>query len=451
MCEVFTDHSDLRWGYMAVVSVLISIAMIVLDAAMLNAVLPLIASEFQIEASQVFGLVMGYQFLMLVPLLFFGSLANAIGARSVFIVGLLLFVVGAFFGISSADLQGLSFARAVQGLGASAVTSVNMALLRFAYSDVHMPKLMGVSAVVVAFSFIVAPLLSVQLFSVAKWGGVLAVGLVLGGFALIAVLTGVPRIVCELRCVGARELCWPSLWVGFMASGVITLIHVESGGEMFGLTAVGVVLGVYYFASCADSAKAVWSEIMGQRVTRFGFLVVSIMVYFAQSLSLVALPFLIFSKGNGFSGVLWLPSLWAGFAGFSAMMAGFAIKEKNRCAIKLMVFGSGLLALGLGLIGFQTLPSLLGLTFALSICGVGFGLFQLTHVIVLMRAASRRHSNTLSAVIGVARLTGQFVGVSYASLLFSADQMFAGLYSFKLASATVLSASLLALLFSMRK
>ncbi|MGV6394198.1 MFS transporter [Pseudomonas caspiana] len=189
---------------MAAVSVLISIAMIVLDAAMLNAVLPLIASEFQIEASQVFWLVMGYQFLMLVPLLFFGSLANAIGARSVFIVGLLLFVVGAFLGISSADLQGLSFARAVQGLGASAVTSVNMALLRFAYSDVHMPKLMGVSAVVVAFSFIVAPLLSVQLFSVAKWGGVLAVGLVLGGFALIAALSGVPRIVCELRCVGAR-------------------------------------------------------------------------------------------------------------------------------------------------------------------------------------------------------------------------------------------------------
>ena len=138
-----------RW---AVAAVFAAVAMASLDTAIANIALPAIANDLHVSPADVVWVVNVYQIALVATLLPLGALGEIVGHERIYLGGLLLFTVASLGCACAWSLPSLLIARALQGLGASGVMSVNSALIRFIYPSRMLGRGFGLNAVVVATS-----------------------------------------------------------------------------------------------------------------------------------------------------------------------------------------------------------------------------------------------------------------------------------------------------------
>ena len=127
----------------AVLVIVLGIAMSVMDGSIVNLALPGIAREMNAPASQAIWVVNAYQIASLVMLLPLAALGDRLGYRRVYLVGMALFVVSSVAAMLANSLAMLTAARALQGLGAAGIMSVNTALVRLIYpADATPPQVL---------------------------------------------------------------------------------------------------------------------------------------------------------------------------------------------------------------------------------------------------------------------------------------------------------------------
>src|ERR1700710_1389362 len=117
----------------AAAAIFAALAMASLDTAIANIALPAIASDLHIGPADVIWVVNVYQIAMVATLLPLGALGEIVGHQRVYLSGLALFTLASLACAYAWSLDSLLVARALQGLGASGLMSVNTALLRFIY------------------------------------------------------------------------------------------------------------------------------------------------------------------------------------------------------------------------------------------------------------------------------------------------------------------------------
>ncbi|WP_210438344.1 DHA2 family efflux MFS transporter permease subunit [Nocardioides xinjiangensis] len=120
------QHKRLRWAL-----VLISLAqlMVVLDSTIANIALPYIGRDLDIGQANLTWIVTGYALTFGGFLLLGGRLADLMGRRRIFIVGVLLFAVASLVGGFAQNEAMLLGARAFQGLGAALASPAALALI----------------------------------------------------------------------------------------------------------------------------------------------------------------------------------------------------------------------------------------------------------------------------------------------------------------------------------
>ena len=91
------------------------------------------------------------------------------------------------------SLVSLTLARAVQGLGASAIMSVNIALIRLIYPAHRLGRGVGLNALVVGVGLALGPTVASLVLSVASWPWLFALNLPLGALCLAFGLPSLPR------------------------------------------------------------------------------------------------------------------------------------------------------------------------------------------------------------------------------------------------------------------
>src|SRR5262245_23417309 len=114
-------------------TIVMVIAMSVLDSTIVNVALPSIARDFETSAASSIWIVNGYQIAVLMGIVPLASLGEIVGYRRVSQVGLVVFTLASFACVFAHTLVELTIARGVQGLGAAGMMSVNAALVRFTY------------------------------------------------------------------------------------------------------------------------------------------------------------------------------------------------------------------------------------------------------------------------------------------------------------------------------
>ena len=87
----------------------------------------------------------------------------------------------------------LAFACALQGVGVSALMSVNVALIRLIYLASRLGRGLGLNALVVGVIFAAGPIVASLVLSVGHWRWLFALNLPLGLLALAFALPGLPR------------------------------------------------------------------------------------------------------------------------------------------------------------------------------------------------------------------------------------------------------------------
>ena len=110
-----------------------AVSLATLDSSMTNTALPNIAASLQAQPAVSIWVINTYQLAVVAALLPFAALADRLGARRIHLGGLAFFTLASLASALAWSLPALVAARALQGLGAAAMMSVNIALVRQIY------------------------------------------------------------------------------------------------------------------------------------------------------------------------------------------------------------------------------------------------------------------------------------------------------------------------------
>ncbi|MCJ2050705.1 MFS transporter, partial [Methylobacterium sp. J-070] len=115
----------------AMAAVLTGVALATLDTAIANTALPTIAADLRVDPGASVWIVNAYQLAVVATLLPIAALGEIVGQQRIYVAGLILFIGASLICALAWSLPTLVAARVLQGIGASALMAVNIALIRF--------------------------------------------------------------------------------------------------------------------------------------------------------------------------------------------------------------------------------------------------------------------------------------------------------------------------------
>jgi DHA2 family multidrug resistance protein-like MFS transporter len=407
--------SQLPW---AVLAVALGLIMAVMDSAIANIALPIIARDLHVTDAASIWVVNGYQLALTMSLLPLAALGEIVGYRRVHILGLILFVFASLLCAMSGSLTLLTLSRILQGFGAAGMLSVNLALIRFVFPRHRLGAGVGLNAMVGSVATAVGPTVASLILSVAHWQWLFAVNVPVGLFALAISLWALPRTGRFNAKFDVISAVLSAAAFGLLISGVDGLAH----GEAAAIAAAELVAALVVGALLVRRQTNVASPMLPidlLKVPLFGLSALGALCCFmAQGLAYVAMPFLM-QNTFGFSqvstGLLLTP--WPLTVALIAPVAG-RLSDRFPPAI---LGGIGLLCMAAGLVLIATLPahpSELAIVWRTALCGLGFGFFNSPNNRAMIGAAPAHRAGGASGMVATARLLGQTMGAALVALCF---------------------------------
>lgn len=409
----------MRW--MALLSLLLAVFLGSLDQSIANTALPAIAAALQRTPAESVWVIHAYQLAVVAVLLPLASLGDRWGARKVFLLGVVLFNVAALASACATQLEWLAFFRAVQGVGAAGVMSVNLALIQRIFPPEKLGRGAGMNALIVGLGYSLGPTVASLLLAVLPWPWLFGLQAPLGLVGWWLASRHLPRTeVARTDAPYDRGLA--VLSAVCFASLVFTLSAIAQ--QKGAVVVVGAVLlmlasgGWLLHRQRGHAAPVLPVDLMCRPLFRLSVFT-SFSSFTTQGLAFVALPFF-FQQQLGRPPVEtgMLMSVWALVVALMAPVAG-TLSDRYPPAI-LGGVGLGLLSLGMAGLGAMG-PEASFATMALSMafCGVGFGLFQSPNLRAIMASAPPHRTSGASGMVALARLTGQASGAALVALCFN--------------------------------
>ena len=402
---------------LAIASILIALALVVLDASIVNVALPTLSRSLQITAAASVLVVTAYQMALVMVLLPCAALGESLGYRRVFLGGVALFTLASGLCAAAPTLSWLVAARFIQGLGAAAVMALGVALLRTVVPSHKLSVAIGWNAMVVALTSAAGPTIGALVLSLASWPWLFAVNLPVGMLVLAAALA-----IPNERGSGSA-LDWWSIALNMTAFGLL-VVGAESlhrFPDLAGLLLVGGVLTLIVMVrrEVPKARPLVPFDLLVNSSFRLS-VIASVCCFSGQAAGLIALPFYLqHSLGlSPFEAGLYITP-WPLTAAIAAWLAGrFA---RPGATAWLCAVGCACVSAGLGAAGAWPLAGTpAGIVPIIMLCGLGFGLFQVTNNRNMFLSAPFERSGAAGGLQSLARLTGQTAGVVFATLLFGA-------------------------------
>jgi DHA2 family multidrug resistance protein-like MFS transporter len=405
-----------RWASAAIFT---AVAMASLDTAIANIALPAIATDLHVSPAEVVWVVNVYQIALVATLLPLGALGEIVGYQRIYLGGLLLFTLASLGCACAWSLESLLIARALQGLGASGVMSVNAALLRFVYPNRLLGRSFGYNALTVATAFTLGPTVASGILALGPWPWLFAINVPIG---LIAMGIGLKTLPATPRAVHAFDFPGAVLAIGCLGLfiiGIGSAAHKASPGLVSIALVVAVAIGWFLTRRQADHPAPMLPIDLFRRPMFALSAATAVCSFAVQGLAFVALPFYfedILLRSQVETGFFMTP--WPLVVAIMAPIGG-RLSDRYRVGI---LGGIGLALLGLGMVLLAMLPANPGvanIVWRMVVCGVGFGLFQTPNIKALMSSAPAHRSGSASGIVATARLTGQTIGAALAALCFT--------------------------------
>jgi len=387
-------------------------------ASGINVAMPFIAKEFGLSAVALGWVVTSYMLAAAMFLVPFGRLADLVGRKRIFALGIGVNIAGTVLGALAPSALFLILGRAVQGVGGAMIFGTGVAILTSVYPPGERGHALGLN-------------------TAAVYTG-LSLGPVLGGFLVHA--------------WGWRSVLWATVPIAAAALG-LTLVRLkgewaEARGEGFDfkgsiIFGSGLVALMYGFSRLPS--------VLGFALTGAGLLALAGFVLFELRARTPLLDLRLFGKNRIFafsnlaalinysstSAVAFLTSLYLQYVkGLPPQKAGlvlvaqpivmalaspFAGKLSDRSEPRVIAsLGMALSAAGLVLFSFLRSATGFGFIVGSLVClGLGFGLFSSPNTNAIMSSVEKRHLGIASAALGTMRLSGQMLSVGITMMIFA--------------------------------
>lgn len=214
--------------------------MVVLDFSIVNVALPAIRDEFGLSREGSQWIITGYVLTFGGFLLLGGRVADIYGRRLIFVAGLCSFAAASLAGGLASSAEVLVGARAVQGLGAAAVSPAALSILTTSFREgVERNRALGIWGGVAAAGFSSGVILGGFLTEILGWEWVMFVNVPIG---LVAAALAPVVLDGDAGEAGGRNLDVPG--AVFATVGLVALVYALSGAEGTGFASPNLLVSL---------------------------------------------------------------------------------------------------------------------------------------------------------------------------------------------------------------
>jgi EmrB/QacA subfamily drug resistance transporter len=223
MLARFVTPENKKWWTLAAVSV--GLFMIMLDNTVVNVALPSMRRSLHMSLSELEWVVAGYALTFAAFMLVGGKLADFIGRRLIFMIGLAVFT-GASLACGLAPNGGfLIGARIVQGLGGALMNPATLSIIAATFAPRERGRAIGIWAGVSAMALAIGPLVGGLLTEHINWNWIFFINVPVGLLGLLAI----PVFIEESRDTTAEQrLDVPGLATSALGLFSLTYAFIEA-------------------------------------------------------------------------------------------------------------------------------------------------------------------------------------------------------------------------------
>jgi EmrB/QacA subfamily drug resistance transporter len=323
--------------------------MVVLDIAIVNVALPSIQVDLGFSQENLQWVISAYALVFGGFLLLGGRLADILGRRIVFMVGLVVFSIGSLLcGLAWSD-ESLIIARALQGLGAATITPSALSILTTTFSEGRERNIaLGAWGAVGGFGAAAGVLMGGILTDLLSWEWIFFVNVPVGVVALVLA----PLLLSESRDAHGQSHDIPGAIL--VTSGLVLLVLGITQGQQWGWGSA-LTIGVFVASAVLLAVFVLWESRQREPLVPFsifrlqtltaanvaGFIMGTAMFSMFLMLTLYMQQVLGYSPME--TGVAYLA-----VAGTAVIWANVAAAAVNRIGVKpALILGMTLLTVGL--------------------------------------------------------------------------------------------------------
>ncbi len=436
MSEAVTTLAG-RKRWVALVFIALGVAMIILDATIVNVALPQMIKDLGLTTNDAEWVNAAYSLVFASLLILAGRLADRSGRRRLYIIGIIIFVgASVLVGLSSSSIEVIG-ARALQGLGAALILPSSLSIINAVFVGKSRSIAFAVWGATIGGMAALGPLVGGWLTTYASWHWAFFINLPIGIIVLIGVLAVVPETKegskaqgidvpgTILSTLGLLGIVF-ALIEGQRYGWVVAIRPFAIGGWDWPVGGISIVFiaGVIGIASIIGLIIVDTRRLAAGRVVVLNFRLFKIKSF--GSGNLVALVVSLGEFGLLFSLPLFLQSvrgysamdtgvilLALAIGSFAASGAGAGMSQRMG-PVRVLQIGMALEAIGIVVIGLVISTTVTGWTMAPGLfiygAGVGFATAQLTGVILAEVPVAE--SGQASAVQSTARQVGAAIGTA---------------------------------------
>ncbi len=392
----------------------IGFVMAMLDVTVVNVSLTSIKESLSASLTMLVWIVDGYTLTFAAMLLVGGGLADRYGAKNIYLLGLLLFVLASLLCGAAPNGGMLVAARLLQGLGAAFFMPSSLSLMTHIYQDDRVrAHMLGIWSAIVGSSAAIGPLVGGILIHSFGWRSVFLINIPIGLLGLVMAYKLIPSVAKQ-----ARELTIIShvLGVAMLAGLSFVLIQGPSYGwssapiiiaTMGVLAALGILIVRERNSAMPLLPRALFATPQFAAANAIGFLI-NFGVY--GQIFFVSL-FLQQARGADAlqTGLQMLPMMAVIFAG-NLLSGRITAHYGARLPMLLGLSAGAVFAAMLTMLTVHTPYWLFALGTACTNFGISIAIPAMTTAV--MQVAGRSHANSAAATLNANRQIGALVGVA---------------------------------------
>ena len=394
-----------------------------MDSGMVNVALPTVMRHFNLAIEESEVVVTAYLFTITVTLVFWGRIADHHGLKKVYLTGLLVFSLGAWFCYFLESYTLLITSRFVQGLGASMMMASGPAIVKTSFPAGRLGRNLGLIGIATASGLLSGPPLCGYLLSHFSWRSIFVL---LGGVSLAVFFMGIVLFrghhdTSERDPQSDFDWIGGFCWVGL----VVVTMHLLQSVNQLSMSAILLRCSVlfclllFFIYTEKKAAHPILPLADFRKRYYWVAIVTAALSFFALFSVLVLIPFYLeyvqhFSIRQIGSIMMAVPAtliLFAPTAGYLYDKIG----AKYLTTFGLLVSCSALL----GLSELSEVSSKMWIVFLLAAMGAGQSIFLSPNsASVLSRVGDLRAAST-AGILATARNFGMAVGATVGTMLFS--------------------------------
>lgn len=401
----------------ALIALSIGFFMIMIDVTAISVVLPNMELSLGDGIVGLQWIMDSYNFAFACLLLTAGRMADLIQAKTVFLSGVILFLIASLGSGLAPSLETVICFRFIQGIAAALILPASLALISHFYT--HPEKqayIIGIWSSIAGLGAASGPILGAYLNSTLGWRAVFFINI---PFGLIAFIVCLRKMTTRPSSQNPSKIDLPGLITSTLSIGLLVFSIIETTGGFFSHFIIPIVLfffllTVFMFVKIERKTTSPMVPLVFFKSPQFSLaILIGMLINFAFFGELFQLA--LYFKSRGYSSLLIGLAILShtGLSPFASYLAG-KITSKLGALIPIIL---GMLVGSLALFAFMLLideHSPFYLTLIFSIMAIGFScMFIVTAAtIMLTQSVANQHTGIASAIFFTARQIGSLIGIA---------------------------------------